>query len=328
MPNRNLNLLSLDGGGVRGLSTLLILRQLMEAIDREHPPKPCEYFQFIGGTGSGGVIAIMLGRLEMDIEQCIRAYTRLLRRVFASKRTFPVGSNLRMRPKYDIKRLGSAMRAILRELNYDDDMLLRDEDGTCRTFIPVTDSTSRKLVPLTSYPSPYCPTELYKTTRVWEAAQASFASGSLFEPVRIGPSGREFQDSTPEVNNPMREVWIEARSLWRSGSLESQLRCMVSIGTGVPSIKRLGRNMFGMSRSKHEVVDAETETNRFLKEHTDLDDDHRLFRFDVPNGLADIKPDGVDDIETVVEATEDYLAKELMYKQADITALTGIMIDD
>lgn len=53
MPNRNLNLLSLDGGGVRGLSTLLILRHLMEAIDRENPPKPCEYFQLIGGTGSG-----------------------------------------------------------------------------------------------------------------------------------------------------------------------------------------------------------------------------------------------------------------------------------
>lgn len=138
---------------------------------------------------------------------------------------------------------------------------------------------------------------------------------NLFDPVSIGANTRTFQDSTPDVNNPMREVWIEARGQWRSGSLESQLRCMVSIGTGVPSIKRLGKGMFGLSRSKHEVIDAETETNRFLKEHTDLDDDHRLFRFDVPNGLADIKADGIDEIETVVEATEDYLGKELMYKQ-------------
>ena len=32
MPGRDLNLLSLDGGGVRGLSSLQILKQLMEMV--------------------------------------------------------------------------------------------------------------------------------------------------------------------------------------------------------------------------------------------------------------------------------------------------------
>jgi len=54
MPHKDLRLLALDGGGVRGLSTLLILQQLMEAIDPETPPKPCEYFDMIGGTSTGG----------------------------------------------------------------------------------------------------------------------------------------------------------------------------------------------------------------------------------------------------------------------------------
>jgi patatin-like phospholipase/acyl hydrolase len=54
MPDKDLRLLALDGGGVRGLSALIILEQLMETIDPETPPKPCDYFDMIGGTGTGG----------------------------------------------------------------------------------------------------------------------------------------------------------------------------------------------------------------------------------------------------------------------------------
>lgn len=61
--------LTLDGGGVRGLSSLLILREIMEDIERRtnasQTPKPCEYFDLIGGTSTGGLIAIMLGLLGM-----------------------------------------------------------------------------------------------------------------------------------------------------------------------------------------------------------------------------------------------------------------------
>jgi patatin-like phospholipase/acyl hydrolase len=54
MPDRELRLPALDGGGVRGLSSLIILEQLMETINPEAPPKPCDYFDMIGGTSTGG----------------------------------------------------------------------------------------------------------------------------------------------------------------------------------------------------------------------------------------------------------------------------------
>lgn len=54
MPGRNLNLLSLDGGGVRGLSSLYILQRVMKSINPNNPPKPCDYFDIIGGTSTGG----------------------------------------------------------------------------------------------------------------------------------------------------------------------------------------------------------------------------------------------------------------------------------
>jgi patatin-like phospholipase/acyl hydrolase len=47
-------LLSLDGGGVRGLSSLCIIEELMRKVDKENPPKPCDYFDMIGGTSTGG----------------------------------------------------------------------------------------------------------------------------------------------------------------------------------------------------------------------------------------------------------------------------------
>ncbi len=52
--DRVLRLLALDGGGIRGLSSLLILQRLMEAIDPNSPPKPCDVFDMIGGTSTGG----------------------------------------------------------------------------------------------------------------------------------------------------------------------------------------------------------------------------------------------------------------------------------
>lgn len=47
-----------DGGGVRGLSGLLILENIMEKIRErnglDRVPRPCEQFDLIGGTGTGG----------------------------------------------------------------------------------------------------------------------------------------------------------------------------------------------------------------------------------------------------------------------------------
>lgn len=67
-----------DGGGVRGLSSLLVLQSFMKRIDPVSPPKPYDYFDMNGGTSTGGLIAIMLGRLQMDIESCIAKVNYLI----------------------------------------------------------------------------------------------------------------------------------------------------------------------------------------------------------------------------------------------------------
>jgi patatin-like phospholipase/acyl hydrolase len=69
-----LRILCLDGGGIKGISSLYVLKELMEQVERyEEPssgkmtsmnPRPCDYFDLICGTGTGGILAIMLGRLQ------------------------------------------------------------------------------------------------------------------------------------------------------------------------------------------------------------------------------------------------------------------------
>jgi patatin-like phospholipase/acyl hydrolase len=60
LDSTGLCLLSLDGGGVRGLSTLYILKSIVDRLNHDRktanlpPVKPCEVFDLIGGTSTGG----------------------------------------------------------------------------------------------------------------------------------------------------------------------------------------------------------------------------------------------------------------------------------
>jgi patatin-like phospholipase/acyl hydrolase len=53
---RQMRLLSIDGGGVRGLASILILKRFMNKIneDRAEGLRPYEVFDLIGGIGTGG----------------------------------------------------------------------------------------------------------------------------------------------------------------------------------------------------------------------------------------------------------------------------------
>lgn len=91
-----LRILSLDGGGVRGYSLLILLQELMHrtfveiygrAPKRQEIPRPCDHFDLIAGTGTGGLIAIMLGRLRLDLDTCKQVYVRMTRRVFETDKT-------------------------------------------------------------------------------------------------------------------------------------------------------------------------------------------------------------------------------------------------
>lgn len=117
-----LRILSLDGGGVRGYSMLIILQELMHrtfveiegrAPKRHEIPKPADHFDLIAGTGTGGLIALMLGRLRLDIDTCKDLYVRLTRRVFETDKTF-AGIPYK-RTLFKASKLEEAIREVVRE---------------------------------------------------------------------------------------------------------------------------------------------------------------------------------------------------------------------
>jgi patatin-like phospholipase/acyl hydrolase len=79
--------LAKDGGGVRGLTSLHILQEILQAAEKHvvRPVLPFECFDLIGGTSTGGLIAIMLGRLRMTIDEAIAAYKELAPEIFRRK---------------------------------------------------------------------------------------------------------------------------------------------------------------------------------------------------------------------------------------------------
>lgn len=101
---------------------LIIIQELMHrtyvetegrAPRRDQIPKPADHFDLIVGTGTGGLIAIMLGRLRLDLETCKEVYVRMTRKVFETDKTIagiPYRSTL-----FKASKLEEAIKECVRE---------------------------------------------------------------------------------------------------------------------------------------------------------------------------------------------------------------------
>lgn len=71
VPEKPLKILTLDGGGLQAISTLLTLDKLLSTVAENSKvpykkPRPCDVFDTIAGIGAGGWLAILLGRFHSN----------------------------------------------------------------------------------------------------------------------------------------------------------------------------------------------------------------------------------------------------------------------
>ena len=100
-------------------------------------------------------------------------------------------------------------------------------------------------------------------TKIWEAARTTSAASLFFDPIAIGPENRLFTDGGTGANNPIRQLWTEAKEIWSAEPLEENIRCIISIGTDIPSLKKFGKGILDLGKSLLSIA-TETETTAEL----------------------------------------------------------------
>ncbi|KAH6649430.1 acyl transferase/acyl hydrolase/lysophospholipase [Chaetomium tenue] len=309
-------LLALDGGGVRGLSALHILKGIMEQLNHERTKsgldhvKPCDVFDMIGGTSTGGLIAIMLGRLEMDVDECIAAYNKLSAVVFSEpKRRIPVSFRGGMvAARYDSKRLKEAILEVIAGRNLPPDTPFDDgQERGCKVFACAASKDLNGTERLRAYSYPW---KKSLPCTICEAALATSAASGFFDPVQIG--ARHYIDAALGANNPVEQVEAEASDLWcrETGELKPLVKCFISIGVGNPGKKPINDRLDKFFKT---LVDITTETEstaaRFIKRWRQQYDEGRFFRFNVEQGLQDVGLQEYDKRGVIETATDQYMAE-------------------
>jgi len=144
-----------DRGGVRGLSSLLMLQSFMKRIDPVSPPKPYDYSDMIGGTSTGGLIAIMLGRLQMDIKFCIAAYRHLSDKVFRKvAHRISIKCMGETQGRFDACALEDAMKEMIVKAKLDLNVKLMGQSSPrCKVFVCATRAENCDITHFRSYHS-------------------------------------------------------------------------------------------------------------------------------------------------------------------------------
>jgi hypothetical protein len=234
---RSRRLLALDGGGIRGVMTLSILK----AIEKQVGQRLCDYFDYIAGTSTGAIIAAGLAR-GMTVEDLITFYrqagtgmfqrTRFLDRLNSLYQNGPLEQKLK-----EVFGHGTNLRpGQLKTL-----LLVVTRNVTTDSPWPISSNPEARY----NMPSNQCNLEI----PLWKLVRASTAAPIFFPPevITLDPNDPSksfvFVDGgmTP-YNNPAFLLYRFAtdpayRLNWPKG--ESKM-LLVSVGTGAAATMGAG----------------------------------------------------------------------------------------
>lgn len=233
-------ILTLDGGGIRGAITLGFLEKLEQTLADRHERSGIiaknefrlhHYFDLIGGTSTGSIIAALLAIGGYSVAEIKTMYRNLGARIFSDRNGFNLlGKRIYLDHKYDSTPLKEELKKIFQDARLGDESnktgfcVVTKRLDTCSTW-PVTNNPKAKY---------------FEKNRFFirDIVRASTAAPSFFEPEIIDVGNGEeaiFVDGGMSMmNNPSLQLFLIAtlkgfKLNWEVG--EEKL-LIVSIGTG------------------------------------------------------------------------------------------------
>lgn len=214
-------ILSLDGGGIRGIYTAEILRRCEASFCRDAPL--AQYFDMIAGTSTGGIIALGLG-LGVPTGEIVDFYRADGRRIFPPLPGHWIGRMRRFLwslngPKLIHEELEEALKS-----RFADHLLGK--------------SMTRLVIP--AFVMPKTEIAVFKTdhhedfthdhaTPMWKVARATSAAPTYLKGLEHQESGRIFIDGGVWANNPVMIALVDAVTAYDIGFEQVEI---FSIGTG------------------------------------------------------------------------------------------------
>ena len=224
-------LLSIDGGGVRGVVALEVLARIEQVLrDETGDPELVlgDWFDYVGGTSTGAIIAggVALGLPVSRIQQL---YRENMRSIFTRAGLFDL-----VRARYD----ETGIETVLRR-EFGEDRTLGSDDLHCLLLLGLRNTSTGSPWPVSSNPAgrynqgPGSNLDL----PLWQLVRASAAAPTFFVPEEIDLGTRTFVFSDGAVttlNNPALQLVLMAtlpayNLCWPTGRDELLL---VSVGTG------------------------------------------------------------------------------------------------
>ncbi|KAL6716128.1 hypothetical protein ACLMJK_005694 [Lecanora helva] len=325
-PGRGICLLSLDGGGIRGIAELVIIEELMHRVKGEEGldevPILADRFDMIGGTSTGGIIAILLGRLRLSAADAINVYQNLAKDIFSEhKPKYKEGT-------YKASKLENVIKDVVKRYdnNRDADAKMYDEqlgDIQCRAFVCAASGAD---ITHAAGPTLFRSYDVVKNKEdnctIWEAARATTAAPTFFKSITIGPqgAGTKYVDAGIGCNNPVQQVIHEARRVFGE---DAHISCIVSVGTGQSESVRLAeQNALRKLFPTHLVEVLKKIATDTGKVAENMDRSYAnapglYTRLDVDHGLGNISLDEWNKLGDVRRHTKNYLRLPNVEKRVD-----------
>ncbi|KZT39524.1 FabD/lysophospholipase-like protein [Sistotremastrum suecicum HHB10207 ss-3] len=302
-PQRGLLLLSLDGGGVRGVSQLVMLKEILQRLDYNtgSRTKPCDIFDMIGGSGMGGVLALFLGRLGLSIDDALLEYATFVSTAFDTKRNpLSVGAN-----KFSTKNFEQGIKDVIAKYSPVNPNLACD--AKCRTFVCAMSKANFTAKIPRLFRTYSAPKFQLPDCEIWEAARATSASPILFDDIKItGHSVSEtYIGSDMGSNNPITTLLDECNLVYPG----RHVACVLSLGTG-PQMLNIPNTILSTYATLNNTLqkmstDCEQTAESIAKRFREIP--RVYFRLNATQGMEVIDEAAWNKIADIVSHTEQYV---------------------